>query len=130
MIKVEASKDEYGDYDEKEVLEIIRKGFEAGETEFSTPLSGYGNWKMGGEYKIDSNTSAPYRQALRDDHISALLWVLTQLIPYVNDPDFGKYTPLEVDEFSYDDQTDMFTFKVYPTDLIRWDNYYSMYHVI
>ena len=115
MIKVSTSRDaQNGDYEAEDVLEIIRKGFEAGETEFSTPLSGYGNWKImmtklgwGDEYnrRFDSNWEFWAR-------MDALSLVLISLAPGRNDPKFNKYTSPVVYGYDYDESTGMVTFKV------------------
>ena len=108
MIKVEASKDEFGNYDAKEVVKIVRKGFEAGETEFSTPASGYGNQEimnvrsiMRDKYNRDSDPSWE-----AEKRVEALRWVLIGLALDHKDSDLMAY------DFVYDESTDVITFKI------------------
>ena len=108
MIKVEASKDEYGSYNAEEVVKIIRKGFEAGETKFSTPALGYGNQDvmtvrsiMRDKYNRDSDPSWE-----AEKRVEALRWVLIGLALDHKGSDLMAY------DFVYDESTDVITFKI------------------
>ena len=108
MIKVEASKDEYGSYNAEEVVKIVSKGMDAGETEFSTLSLGYGNQEimnvrsiMRDKYNRDSDPSWE-----AEKRIEALRWALIGLILGDEHPDAFTY------DFVYDESTDVITFKV------------------
>lgn len=108
MIKVEASKDEYGNYDAKEVVKIVSKGIDVGETEFSTPASGYGNQEimnirsiMRDKYDRDSDPSWE-----AEKRVEALRWALIGLTLGDEHPDAFTYN------FVYNESTDVITFKV------------------
>ena len=112
MIKISTSKiSRNGNYDKQEVIDIIRKGFEAGETEFSVSLMGFGNSNFWEVWKEDYNQEYNRSWDL-DIRETALLKVLSELALNQNDPDFGKYIPLDTYEYVIYTLSYIFKFKV------------------